>query len=212
VVLTTCAWNGDPSIAYAIDGALTATVHVNWWVGSARIDCGHAPGTCAVGISSADRKSDFAPLGVPIAFDPARRPTITVTPTDSLIDGQTVTVQGRNIGEGTVHIQQCLLPFWASCVSVDAASGPDGTFSTAMTVRRSFEWGGHGPGSGACGVDGDCVVDVSITPKWRDTGLMRLTADRPVAIEFRPVPTTTTMRRPDPSTTTGGALLLTERR
>ena len=170
------------------DGALSGTVHVFWWLRGGRIDCGRAPGACAVGVMNA--RTAVTVASFPISFDTTRPPVITVTPHDSLRDGQSVSVHGVDIGEGTVQIEECLLPLWG-CTYAHLSSGPDGTFTTAITVSRSIEWYGRaGPESGVCGVDGDCVIEVYIVPKGFDSKQIWINPDQPVALEFAPVPST----------------------
>ena len=186
-----CQLTGDPSVAYPVNGEFTSTVRVERWMLDGTVDCGRAPGTCVVGFMNTNSGSGFAPVSFPISFDPTRRPQITVTPDDALADGQSVVVSGVGVGEGAVQIEQCLLPAWASCTSLAVQSRADGTFSTPMTVRRTLTWGGHGAGSGTCGVGGTCVVHVWITPKgWNS--LLWLNPDQPVVLNFAPVPATTT--------------------
>jgi hypothetical protein len=185
-----CQLTGDPSVAYPVNGEFTSTVLVERWMLDGTVDCGRAPGTCVVGFMNLNPGAHFAPVAFPISFDPARRPQITVTPDDALADGQSVVVSGVGVGEGTVEIEECLLPAWASCTSLEAQSRADGTFSTSMIVHRTLTWGGHGAGSGTCGVGGTCVVHVWITPKgWNS--LLWLNPDQPVVLNFAPVPTTT---------------------
>jgi hypothetical protein len=191
--LTTCAANGRPNFVTVTDGTLSSTVHVFWWLSNGRVDCGSAPGACVVGVANQNPRSGFAPVSFPISFDLARRPKITVTPDNSLSDGQSVVVSGADVGEGTVQIEECLVPQWASCTYLEARSQPDGTFRTTMTVHRQLQWGGHGAGSGTCGVDGDCAVEVWVTPKGLDSYRIWINPDQPVGLRFAPAP-------PPPST------------
>jgi len=179
--LNACVLNHVVTVS---DGTLFSTVHVFWWLENGQIDCGSAAGACVVGV--VDARSAAIVASFALSFDPARRPQITVTPDQSLIDGQSIVVHGVDVGEGTLQVEECLVPQWASCRGVEANSEPDGSFSTAMTVSRLLQWDGHGPGSGTCGIDGDCVLEVWITPKDLDSYRIWLNPTQPVALHFAP--------------------------
>jgi hypothetical protein len=181
------------------DGTLTSTVRVFWWMQGGNVDCGSAPGICVVGVMQA--RGAVTVASFPISFDPARRPTITVTPGESLTDGQTVVVRGVNIGEGSVVVEECVSDSPA-CIVVQASSGADGTFTAELTVNRLIEWFGRGgPTSSVCGVEGDCVVEVWLTPKGLDSKQILINPGRPVPLRFAPapLPTTTTVMWPPPA-------------
>jgi hypothetical protein len=179
--LNECVLNNVVTVS---DGTMSSTVHVFWWLDNGQIDCGIAPGACVVGVMNARTTAITASFA--ISFDPARRPQITVTPDQSLTDGQSVVVHGVDVGEGNVQVEECLLPQWASCTGVETKSQPDGTFATAMTVYRRLQWDGHGPGSGTCGIDGDCVLEVWITPKDLDSYRIWINPNQPVTLHFAP--------------------------
>jgi hypothetical protein len=184
--LNTCALNDVVTVS---DGTMTSTVHVLWWLQNGQIDCGSAPGACVVGVVNAQTAATV--VSFPIAFDPTRHPTISVTPNDSLVDGQSVVVAGADLGAGTMQIEECLLPQWGFCTAIDAQTQPDGTFSIPMTVHRQLQWGGHGAGSATCGIDGNCVVEVWMTPTNLSNQRIWINPNQPVALTFAP-PTTTT--------------------
>ena len=169
-----------------------------WWMSSARVDCGAAPGTCVVGFMSADPRSTFTPVSFDLAFDPAKRPRIEVTPSAGLDDGQQIEVRGLNLGAGTVSFAECLGDQWASCAYTDASTGVDGSFVATYSVQRVLHWSYHGTmeESGECGVDGGCVITTWVTPagfedrpySWREL----IEPNAPVAITFAPAPPPTT--------------------
>ena len=168
------------------DGTLASTVRVLWWLPH-DVDCGAADGACVVGVFSP--RTGVTMASYPISFDATRRPTITVTPTDALTDGQSVTVRGANIGEGRVQIEECVPPRSSACVSVELAVGPSGAFTTPMTVRRVIDWYSRsGPATSVCGIDGDCAIDVTFLPNGFESQRMWITAHRSVVLHFAPVP------------------------
>jgi hypothetical protein len=171
-----------------------------------QVDCGAAPGACLVGLQSADPRVDFAPRSFGLAFDPAKRPRIEVSPATGLGDGQQVSVHGINVGAGSVSFAECLRDQWGSCQYADASAGNDGTFTATFTVQRVLHWGYHGllDQSGQCGVDGDCVIEVWIRPNGFenfDSTVYRVWIEptHPVVLAFAPAPPPTT------TTTTNGA-------
>jgi hypothetical protein len=183
------------------DGTLTSTLHAFWWLNGGDIDCGSAPGACIVGAMNGRTGAIVASF--PISFDPARRPTITVTPKDSLKDRQTVVVRGVNIGEGRVQVGECLLPGQPACTLTKLASRPDGSFTATITVSRVIDWFGRGgPVSSTCGIDGDCVVEVFVTPNDLDSLPIWINRDHPVALHFAPGPPPPTSTSTSTSMTT----------
>jgi hypothetical protein len=137
--------------------------------------------------------SDFSPVGFPITFDAARPPRVTVSPVDGLTDGQTVEVRGFDLGEADAYVGQCMTLSWASCEQVRVRTEPDGTFRTSLRVRRNYTWGGHGPGSGACDVDGDCILTVAVyDTAFAGTATTWDNFLTPIVLHFAPIPTTST--------------------
>jgi hypothetical protein len=179
--LNTCVLDNVVTVS---DGTMNSTVHVFWWLQNGRIDCGSAPGTCVVGVANAVTGATV--VNFPIAFDPSRHPTITVTPATSLVDGQSVVVHGVYLGEGTMQIEQCLLPEWASCTGVDVPTQPDGTFTISITVHRQLQWLAHGSyaESSTCDVDGTCVIEAWMTPADLSSYGISINPNQPVALNF----------------------------
>jgi hypothetical protein len=197
-----CPANEAPSLDACVlnhvvtvtDGTLTSTVQAFWWLKNGRVDCGSAPGACVVGVMNARTAETVASF--PISFDTARRPTISVTPASSLIDGQTMVIRADNIGAGSVNIGECILAGYMSCTDVDLPSNPDGSYTASLTVVRMFEWLSRGgPASGICEVDYDCVVRVSVTPPGLPSYPILIDPDQPITLHFAPapLPTTTTI-------------------
>ena len=181
------------------NGTLTSTVHAFWWLND--VDCGSAPGTCVVGAMNASESAVVASF--PISFDPARRPTITVTPNDPVTDGQTVVVRGFDVGAGTVQVGECLRSGRPACTFVKVTSRPNGTFSASMTVSRRIDWWGRGgPVSSTCGMDDDCVIEVWLWPEGFDSKGIWINPDRPVALQFAPEPPPSSTTSPHRERTT----------
>jgi hypothetical protein len=174
------------------NGTLSSTVHAFWWLEDGRIDCGRAPGTCVVGVT--DARTGATVVSFPIAFDPARHPSITVTPDAALMENQSVVVHGVDLGEGTMQIRECVVPLWASCTGVDVQTQPDGTFTIPITVDRRLQWLAHGSyaESATCGVDGDCVIEAWMTPTDLGTYRISINPDQPVTLDFVPATPSTT--------------------
>jgi hypothetical protein len=179
------------------DGNLTAAVRAWWWMDSGRVDCGAVPGTCIAGLRSADPRSSFAPVTFDLAFDPAKRPTLEVTPLSALVDGQTIEVRGINVGAGTVSIVECLVDQWDSCQAHEATAGADGNFRTTFAIDRVLHWWSHGSIEFAeeCGVESECFITAWITPNGVEPNAenrLQIEPNRLVMIAFAPAPPTTT--------------------
>jgi hypothetical protein len=200
-----CSINGRPNFITVDDGMLRSTAYVYRWVGQTHFDCASAPGACAVGFIRSVPATGFAPVGFPISFDTTRPPRITVSPADHLTDGQAIEVRGVDVGQGIVEVDECLTLSWSGCEHAAVRSQPDGTFRLSLTVERDFTWGGHGPGSGSCDVDSDCVIVVWVRQTDSSDVTWSNTAD-PVVVHFAPgapspVSTTTTSPSEHPETT-----------
>ncbi len=181
------------------DGHLSAKVHVFWWMNTGQVDCGAAAGTCVVGLQSADPRVAFAPRTFDLAFDPAKRPRIEVTPNTGLADGQEIQVRGINVGAGSVSFAECLKDQWATCQYADATAGADGNFTATFAAQRVLHWMYQGEidQAGECGVDGDCVIEVWVTPNGFenfDSTRYRVWIEptNPAALAFAPAPPPTT--------------------
>jgi hypothetical protein len=169
------------------DGTFTSTVDVFWRIGGT--DCSSAQGACLVGVM--DARSAVVVASYPIAFDLSRAPTISVSPRDSLTDGESVSVHGVDVGEGQVDIEECLLPFWDSCNDHETSSGPDGSFTTVIPLNRSIDWYSRsGPIAATCG-DSNCGIIAFVTPNGLGKSIP-INLDRPVTLKFTLQPTTTT--------------------
>jgi Neocarzinostatin family len=204
--LSRCLLN---AVVDVTDGHLTAKVRAFWWMSSGQIDCGAAAGTCLVGVRDASPKSTFVPVTFDLGFDPAKRPTIEVTPSTGLVDGQGVEVHGINVGAGSVTFSECLRDQWASCTYATATAGADGNFTATLPVQRVLHWGFHGliDQSSECGVDGDCVVVVWVAPNGFenfDSSIYRVWIEptRPVVLGFAPAPPPTTTTTTSTTSTT----------
>ena len=75
--------------------------------GGPTTDCSAAPGACALVIGKVADPSWTLHV-VPLTFDPARRPTLSVTPTDALHDGQSVTLHGSGWGYFALAVYECV--------------------------------------------------------------------------------------------------------
>jgi hypothetical protein len=155
-------------------------------------DCASAPGACAVGFMDNDPHSDFAPVGFPISFDPARPPSITVSPTAGLVAGQTIRVHGENLGEGRVEVDECLTLTWAACSFHEVTSAPDGSLDVSFPAQRDFTWGGHVSGSGSCDVDSACIIVVWVRSPTPDDDVTWSNWATPIVIHFATPPPSTT--------------------
>jgi hypothetical protein len=191
---TTRCTIGD--MAGVTDGTLTVHVRVVWWMKDG-LDCASASGICVVGFMSTNPKSTFKPVSFPITFDSSKRPTLAVTPTTGLDDGQAIEVRGTNLGSATVSFGECLEDQWASCAYGEATTDADGNFVATFAAHRVLTWSYHGftEERGECDVDGVCAMFAWVTPRDPESDRYRLMiAPRSgVVLAFDPAaPATTT--------------------
>jgi len=141
-VTTTADANGDWSVPYRLRRQGYVASRGGW------IDCADPATPCVLG---AGQIIDGAPVGAvattPLPFaepppPPATRGSITVVPSDDLVDGQTLTVTGTGFrASAAIEIRACVAPVtaqtmcaWNSVVDVDADSA--GAFSTTVPARQ----------------------------------------------------------------------------
>lgn len=170
-------------------GAMSAPYRVRAIItveGGASVDCRTAH--CFLSATEAPWRDDF-PL-VPLEFDPDAplhpQPTITVTPSTGLVDGQRLHVQGHNWFAGErVELQQCVAGRGEfGCAQVpfrDYLVDDRGEFLADLVVLRTF----HDVG----GRTVDCAADpCTVRAAWYDpVGFDRSLAAVPLA--FVPDPT-----------------------
>ncbi len=95
------------SFAADASGSGSATFRVRRLLGapgSKRPDCAFVEDGCVV------QQSRLPSLRVPLRFDkatPIIRATLTVTPRDGLVDGQTVAIRGTNFPSGSISVHEC---------------------------------------------------------------------------------------------------------
>jgi len=133
-------------------------------------------------------------LGVATAS--AAGPTITVTPSTGLVNGQSVTVAGSGfIANETLYALECVNKGAAtaqtdcdiSTASVIAATSSTGTFSTTVNVVT-----GTIAGTSTCGTSSadlsNCAIVVSTNPPSADAALMPITFAMPSATTTTTLP------------------------
>ncbi|HET6950086.1 MAG TPA: neocarzinostatin apoprotein domain-containing protein [Acidimicrobiales bacterium] len=145
-------------------GSFETEVLVRALLRGGEIDC-RAPGACVL-IAAAydDTTNDYVEAArAPLGFDPdgplAPPPTLTVSPSDGLVDGQTVTLSGAGVLGDNVEILQCspAPSGWEDCdqFTFGFADAPGGTFETS---QRVFAVISTGAGPVDCRAAGSCVL------------------------------------------------------
>jgi acetyl esterase/lipase len=165
-------------------GSFETEVLVRAVLGEGEIDC-RVPGACVM-IAAAydDTANDYVEAGrVPLGFDPdgplAPPPTLTVSPSDGLVDGQTVALSGAGVLEDWVEVLQCTAApsGWQDCDqdTFGFAEVSGGTFELS---QRVFAVIGTGAGTVDCRVAGRCAL-VATTGSFApgDTATVPLTFD-----------------------------------
>lgn len=156
--------NADPTGAVAFGLTVRRGIRVD----NERFDCGSAPGACVVVAQAAGGPQGTAPL----AFDPSvplpPPPTLTVTPSDGLADGQIVSVHGEgfapNFGIALLQCPSDANSAFGGCASEYSRgvnSDANGAFSTTLKVEREQQV--YGPTPQPTTVDcaesaGRCIV------------------------------------------------------
>jgi len=145
-----CSNSYDPYPTVATDGTIDATMAVRTLlhaIDGTTVDCRTSAGACEIQVGSPDQPTNR--IHLPLAFDPnaplAPPPTMDVTPSTGLIDGQVVTVTGHGFFPNTpIGISEC-----ATTTSVGSCSGgttafsdTDGTISIDVPVRARL-WAGE---------------------------------------------------------------------
>lgn len=145
-------------------GSFETEVLVRAVLGGGETDC-RVPGACVV-IAAAydDTVNDYVEAArAPLGFDPdgplAPPPTLTVSPSDGLTDGQTVTLSGAGVLGDYVEVLQCTaVPSgWEDCdqETFGYVEAPGGTFETS---QRVFAVISTGAGDVDCRAAESCVL------------------------------------------------------
>ena len=153
----------DPTGAVAFGITVRRAVRVN----NARFDCASAPGACVVAVQATGGPLGTAPLG----FDPSvplpPPPTLTVTPSDGLGDGDIVQVHGDGFTPNVpIALLQCPADANAlfGCYSEYNRyfqADTNGAFSTTLKVERQQQVFGPTPEPSIVDCaesDGRCIV------------------------------------------------------
>jgi hypothetical protein len=110
---------------------------------SRTVDCVTEPGGCAVGVIIADLPLPERPITsafAPVTFLPP--PTVGLSPSSDLLDGQSMTLTGENLQPGgTYRVQHCRSSTCDPGRTVGAAA--DGTLSAAVPALQRFTAGGR---------------------------------------------------------------------
>ena len=149
-----------------LDGVLDVTYPVRRIirVNGDAYDCGKAPRGCDLSVGPAAQPTlGLNHVGQRIRFapGPARPlPTLTLTPSLGLRDGQTVTVTGTNFPpSASIWLAECPpTDCGYSAFGVLTDSGPDGTFRQTITLHQTFTV----PSSGGSPSTFDCTTGCSI--------------------------------------------------
>ncbi len=172
-----CDPSGPPGVT-ATGGALRIdfAVHRSIKVGEEGrpVTCGRVSGDCALVVASGTTTGGFVGAAAPISF--LGDHIVKVTPSTGLRDGQTVTVSGTGFVETPVTdawaVAQCSPAAVVTPLSLQevvnhcdlnppytsVVAGPDGTFSTALTLRKTLS---TSSGPVTCGLaPNDCSVFV----------------------------------------------------
>jgi hypothetical protein len=163
------------------DGAVDTSTRLrrSLRTGGGDVDCADAPGRCE--LRTGYPFDGGRPVGVPLTFDAslprAPKATVTVSPSEDLVDGEEVTVSGTAMLPGRpVLVNQCpsvlprddagpigCSPYGYELIDEDLVGGEDlpvvdddGTFSTPLRVARIIV-GGQGD-EFDCAGNGTCTV------------------------------------------------------
>jgi acetyl esterase/lipase len=145
-------------------GSFETEVLVRAVLGGGEVDC-RAPAGCVLIAAVYDETAgDYVEAGrAPLGFDPdgplAPPPTLTVSPGDGLVDGQSVTVSGAGALGDYVELLQCEAApgGWQDCDQETFAyvEAPGGAFQTSLRVYAVI---GTGAGAVDCREAGRCVL------------------------------------------------------
>ena len=165
---------------FDVSGGLDAVIRP---FGGPAVDCRTAPGACEIVAFG----QDDAIASVPLSFDPsaplADPPTLTVTPSTGLVDGQVVQVDAAGFRPGSVlflFVCESDVPSARRCpnsygASDDTRVDDAGTMSAPYRVRTIIEVEGHARVD--CRV-ARCFLSASPAPWEEDLPLVALEFDR----------------------------------
>ncbi len=147
--LAKCRQNYYAPVTVAADGTVDTTLGVRTILVTSdgtSLDCRSAAGACEVQVGPFDPSTDR--VSQPLAFDPnaplAPPPTVTVTPSTGLVDGQHVVVDGAGFSPSTpVGVSECAntSSVGTCALGTSIQTAGDGTFSLQMDLHNRM-WAG----------------------------------------------------------------------
>jgi BD-FAE/Neocarzinostatin family len=138
-----CDPSSDASIwlGESVSGQVTTRLYAVIDTSAGSVDC-RAAGACELVVAQGNNLDPAKAARLPLAFDPATEvvpPTLTVSPPDGLVHGQTVTATGSGFTDEFLQMSQCAAvgdeP--ETCIWLEGFASPDATGAFTTQVRVS---------------------------------------------------------------------------